>query len=324
MPKVSVIIPIYGVEKYIERCVRHLLEQTLDDMEFIFVNDCTKDNSIIILNKVIREYPSRLSQISLINHEYNKGLPQARRTGLQQASGEYIIHCDSDDWPDNNLYEIMYNEAVRNDYDVVVCDRFETDGQSGKRYKGLTTDNVSDLILDMMYVRCGWQVWNKMIKRTIYDSNVVFPTFAMGEDMVIMLQLLTSCKKVGYVSGAVYNYFLNNESIVRKLTEETCVKQYKQMMTNISILEEFLNKKGVINYYAQGINHIKFKIKGLMLPLLGREDYYKEYKNLYRGVEYTIIKDKRSSFKERLLATLIILGLFPYPRNKYSYLIEKQ
>ena len=82
MPKVSVIIPVYGVEKYIERCARSLFEQTLEDMEFIFVNDCTKDNSIDILLRVIDEYPKRKSQVHILNHEFNKGLPVARQTGI--------------------------------------------------------------------------------------------------------------------------------------------------------------------------------------------------------------------------------------------------
>ncbi len=97
MLKVSVIIPVYGVEKYIERCTRSLFEQTLDDMEFIFVNDCTKDNSIAIIERIAEEYPLRKSQIHILNHQVNKGLPIARQTGLRVATGEYIAHCDSDD-----------------------------------------------------------------------------------------------------------------------------------------------------------------------------------------------------------------------------------
>ena len=94
-PFVSVIVPIYGVEKYIERCARSLLEQTIENIEYIFVNDCTKDNSIAILESVIKEYPHREHQVRIIHHGTNKGLPQARKTGLLNAHGEYIAHCDN-------------------------------------------------------------------------------------------------------------------------------------------------------------------------------------------------------------------------------------
>lgn len=122
MPKVSVVIPVYGVEKYIERCARSLFEQTLDDIEYIFVNDCTKDRSIDILNEVINDYPARKQQIRIVHHEKNKGLPFARQSGWQVATGEYVANCDSDDWVDLNLYEMMYKEAIEKNADIVVSD----------------------------------------------------------------------------------------------------------------------------------------------------------------------------------------------------------
>ena len=107
MIKVSVIIPIYGVEQYIERCATSLFEQTLDNVEFIFVNDCTKDKSIENLKKVIEKYPKRKNYIQIINHNENFGLPTARRTGLGYVHGEYVAHCDSDDWLEPNAYETL-------------------------------------------------------------------------------------------------------------------------------------------------------------------------------------------------------------------------
>ena len=111
--KVSVCIPVYGVEKYIEKCARSLFEQTMQDgIEFIFVNDCTKDRSIEILEQVLAEYPHRKEQTRIIHHEKNRGLVAARNTGLAYASGEYIIHCDSDDWVELDMYEKMYKKAI--------------------------------------------------------------------------------------------------------------------------------------------------------------------------------------------------------------------
>ena len=120
--KVSVCVPIYGVEKYIEQCVRSLMEQTMTDgIEFIFVNDCTKDKSMSILNQVLEEYPHRIDQVKIIEHEVNKGLPSARNTALNEAKGEYIVHCDSDDWVEPTMYESMYNKAKISNADIIGC-----------------------------------------------------------------------------------------------------------------------------------------------------------------------------------------------------------
>ena len=105
--KVSVVIPVYGVEKYIERCVRTLFGQTLDDMEFIFVNDCTPDCSIDLLCSVLEEFPQRKEQVRIINQPHNMGAAKAREVGIKAATGEYIIHCDSDDWVDCDMYRQM-------------------------------------------------------------------------------------------------------------------------------------------------------------------------------------------------------------------------
>lgn len=134
MPKVSVIIPVYGVEKYIERCARSLFEQTLDDIEFIFVNDCTLDNSINVLETTLEEYPKRKSQVQIINFEQNQGAAKAREIGMKTANGEYIIHCDSDDWVVKEAYETLYNIAKASESDMVICDWFETDGIQHKQY----------------------------------------------------------------------------------------------------------------------------------------------------------------------------------------------
>lgn len=112
-PKVSVIIPVYNVEPHIERCARSLFEQTLEEIEYIFVNDCTPDASMRILQNVLENYAQRKNQIIIINQPYNMGAAKAREIGIKAASGEYIIHCDSDDWVDKEMYRTMYEKAVK-------------------------------------------------------------------------------------------------------------------------------------------------------------------------------------------------------------------
>ena len=120
--KVSVIIPVYGVERYMGRCARSLFAQTMTrGIEFIFVDDCTQDRSIEILRNTLEEYPERHAQVTILKHSSNKGLAATRKTGVRAARGEYIIHCDSDDWVEPDMCRLMYEEAKRSDADMVVC-----------------------------------------------------------------------------------------------------------------------------------------------------------------------------------------------------------
>lgn len=128
MPKVSVIIPVYRTEKYIERCVRSLFNQTLDEIEYLFIDDCSPDNSIKILNNVLEDYPHRKEQVIIHRMSRNSGQAIVRNWGMQNATGEYVIHCDSDDWVDADMYRAMYDKAVEEHSDVVICDYAITNG----------------------------------------------------------------------------------------------------------------------------------------------------------------------------------------------------
>ena len=118
--KISVCIPVYGVEKYIERCARSLFEQTLlEDVEFIFVNDCTPDNSINILRSILTEYPHRISQTHIIEHAVNKGLSAARNSAVEAAKGKYVYHIDSDDFIEPQTLEALLQTAEMQNADIV-------------------------------------------------------------------------------------------------------------------------------------------------------------------------------------------------------------
>lgn len=119
---VSVLVPIYGVEKYIERCAVSLFEQTYEDIEYIFVNDCTKENSIAILKEVIERYPIRKPQVRIIEHEQNKGLGKARNTAVAAALGDFLVHIDSDDYVDVNMVTMLVEKQKEGNYDIVTGD----------------------------------------------------------------------------------------------------------------------------------------------------------------------------------------------------------
>ena len=122
MYKVTVVVPVYNAGLYIERCVRSLFDQTLADIEYVFVDDCSPDNSIAILESLLKEYPERAKSTKIIRHEKNTGQSGARRDGVLAATGDYIIHCDADDWVDLDMYQSMYEKAEAEGAEAVCCD----------------------------------------------------------------------------------------------------------------------------------------------------------------------------------------------------------
>ena len=324
MPKVSVIVPVYGVEKYIERCVRSLMGQTLKDMQFIFVDDCTPDNSINLLKDIIKDYPNRENQVVILYHDNNKGLPAARQTGIQAASGDYIAHCDSDDWVEANLYETMYNAAITQHADISVCNCFDSNGKVNiKERVGGYKDVITDCIDDMLHGKMWWSLCNKLIKKEIYGCAIEYPKDGMGEDMCTVLQLMLYCKNIVYCPTVHYFYYINEESIMHYLTEEKCLSNFHQINRNVEIVINVYERNNVYDYFKNGLCFIAFKSKGHLHPLLGNKVYYKLWKSSYKGVDFNVVLNKKVSIKERLLALLSMIGLFPIPRGKYSYMLKK-
>ncbi|MDD6436886.1 MAG: glycosyltransferase family 2 protein [Prevotella sp.] len=319
--KLSVIIPVYGVGPYIERCARSLFEQTLDDIEYIFVDDCSPDRSIDILQNVANEYPERLGQIHIIRHPKNQGSAIARRSGMEAATGEYIIHCDSDDWPAKNAYKLMYDKAKIKNADLVVCNYSISDGMghlsTPERTSCLHSDRIS-FIRDMLYQKVKWSLCNKMFRRSLLQQyTITFPTQPMGEDSAITLQLAYYCKKIVHIDQALYFYFQRPGSIVNNSSTESLIKKFQQASDNSGIVRRFYEQKGMGAQLKDALNFMDFSAKMLLLPLLGRKGYYRKiWNSAFPGLEYRIIKDSHSPRKIRLKCLMIILHLYPGVTNK--------
>lgn len=316
MPKVSVIIPIYGVEKYIERCAQSLFKQTLDDIEYIFVDDCTPDNSIEVLKRVLEDYPQRKNQVKIVHHDKNQGLPIARQSGLKVATGEYIAHCDSDDWVDVTMYEKMYNKAIETGSDVVVCDYVTTDGGSLKKInKACHSVKPVEFLENMLLQRDPWSLCNKLFKRTAY-YNIVFPTGAMGEDMATTIQLIVRCHTMAYVSNPLYHYFYNSKSITKVITIDACVKKYEQLYDNSRIVLNFLDQTGLAGYMKEALVVYKHFIRTVLYPLVWKKEYYNIWNNSFSGLNRRTLLSKYISINEKLRIILTIIHLYPSKKHQ--------
>lgn len=217
---VSVIVPIYGVEKYIERCAESLMQQTLQEVEYIFIDDCSPDKSVNLLLSVLEKYPLRKSQTTILSHPQNLGLPAARNTGLRHATGEYIFHCDSDDFVDIELLQALYDVAKRDNADFVWSDFYiynKTVEYTESQKLSCDSINATKALEASLHGELAYNVWNKLVKRELYTAhNITFPSgYSMGEDMT-MLMLLARAQKVAYVPRPLYYYVRSNAGALTK------------------------------------------------------------------------------------------------------------
>lgn len=291
--KISVIVPFYGVEKYISRCAESLMCQTMqDDIEFIFVDDASKDNSLDVLKKVLLKYPERKKQVTILYHERNKGLPAARNTGLAVAKGKYIYHCDSDDYLAKDALEVLYRKAEENNSDIVYGDFYEI-MVNGNRYKKQPAyKNPLDAVKGMLTGYMDYNVWNKLVKRDLYlANNILFPAgYAMGEDLT-MIMLFSSALKVSFVSTPVYYYDRTNPGA---MTYSMSEEKQNALKHNVIMVENYLcGKYG--NALKIEIATLKLNLKWPFLISTDRISVYKEWSKWFPEANEYITSQSVSS-----------------------------
>lgn len=297
MVKVSVIVPIYKVERFIGHCAKSLMEQTLWDVEYIFVDDATPDGSMQVLRDVLKQYPQRKEQVTILTHEINKGLPAARNTGLSQAKGEYVFHCDSDDFVEADMLERLYAEAERKAADIVWCDWFLSFENSERYMKQPTYDTARAALKAMLGGAMKYNVWNKLVRCSLYEEyGVKFPSgYGMGEDMTMML-LFAHARKVAYLPKAFYHYVKLNTSAFSQTYSE---KHLQELRHNVATIEQELRKIAG-NELEQEIAFFKLDVKFpfLLLPDKKKRKIWNEW---YPEANRYILSNHNISFRSRFI-----------------------
>lgn len=312
MPKVSVIIPVYGVEKYIERCARSLFEQTLEDIEFIFVDDCTPDKSIEILKKIHEEYPHRKNQVIIHRMEKNSGQAAVRKWGMLNATGDYVIHCDSDDWVDITMYEKMYKKAVEEDSDVIICDYYKSDTINHTEIKVLKKPMDHDTYFRALLChKLQPSVWNKLVRRDLCKDNLVFPTQNMGEDLVLMVQIIKRSKKISYLSQPLYYYYSNAESITGLKSFENVKKRVLQLKENVLLIQKYLIEKGLDIKYKKEIVNLKIFTRTESFKCENDIQWQQFWNSIFQDLSiFDVITDKYTSVKHKILYILAEMEIY--------------
>ena len=261
MPNISVIVPVYKAETFIKRCAESLFQQTMKDgVEFIFVNDCTPDNSMQILKDVASGYPDRLHQIHYVNRSLNRGVSSSRNTGLALAKGEYIFYADADDCADSEMLADMYRAAKEHDADIVRCDFICSFSTYEQRINQNSEADPMECIKLLLSEKLHGALWTKLVKRTLYTDNEIFFYDGNWGDLRASVQLFYYAKKITYVSKAYYHYIQYN---LHSLSVKNLDKRLHDMMRQTDGIIEFLNSRNV--RMDKHIHYLKLATKQTLL-----------------------------------------------------------
>lgn len=238
--KVSVIMPMYNVSKVIKRAIESLYAQTLSGIELIFVDDCSKDDTLDTLKALLPQKEG--VQVKIVRHTENKGVAVARNTGLDHAIGEYIYYVDADDYIEPCTLEKLYNKTQESDADIVGCEWFLTFEKNERHMKQADVTTGTELFVKMAHGVMRWNLWLFLVKRSLYEANGFrfMEGMNMGEDMMVMMKLALHAHKVEMIHEPLYHYIQTNSS---SLTKNFNAYRY-QVTANVNAVEEYLKIQG--------------------------------------------------------------------------------
>ncbi len=246
MTKISVIVPVYNVEKYIRKCLESLVKQTLKEIEIIIVDDGSTDNSVQIIN----EYMQNNENIKYYKKE-NGGLSDARNYGMQFATGKYIAFLDSDDYIDVTTYEKMYEKAKKEDSDIVECNFYWNYGRKNKKDIGEIYDNRKQMIEKARVV-----AWNKLYKKELLEkTKLKFPKGLRYEDVEFFYKLVPNIQTVSFVKEPLIYYVQRKKSIINIQNEKNA-----DIFTVLNNVIKYYKEKHIYNDYKEELEYTYTRI----------------------------------------------------------------
>lgn len=293
--KISICVPIYNVEKYIKRCVVSLMEQTYDNIEYVFINDCTPDNSMVILQDTIAQYPNRINSVRIINLKENKGLSYVRNKAVEEATGDFIVHVDSDDWVEKNMVEVLVNEQQKHNADLVTCNYNSHNDDGSISVKDHFSDYENTPFKFIINGFHGYNIWGRLISRSLYGDNHIkcIAGCDIGEDLHTLPKLAYHAKKHVCVNQQLYHY--------NKINQHSLTSKEKSLTWNLQNLKSL---KNVRNYFLY-LDNTKFT--DIIIP--------SKLRFLYRFMKKCVKDGNKSCFK--LYSSELAETERKYPQYKY-------
>lgn len=299
-PKVSVIVPVYNAEPYLHRCLDSILNQTFIDFEVILVDDGSTDKSTAICD----EYTVKDDRFRVI-HQTNSGVSAARQAGLDAATGEYVIHADPDDWVESDWLLCLYEETIRTNADMVICDfeRVLKDKVVYYEQKPSSLDR-KDVLYDLIKGEISGVCWNKLIRRDCFLKYDVHFQLEMSlwEDLYVMCSLLMQDISISYISKMLYHYDTcsNDSSIIRFRKDD----HIRSCMFFINTFEPILNDAELDDAWYRLKSYVKKRIfltKGTLFSL----------KKTFPEINDRYISEKRKQ-NRCSIETFILMGIRGY------------
>ena len=233
--KLSVVIPIYGVEKYIARCVQSVLEQDYAAKELILVDDSSPDRSMAVVSSLLAQYPQ--TEVHIIHHPHNRGLAAARKTGIEAATGEYIVSVDGDDCLAPHALTEIAAKAVETQADIIRINAYFDWINTHRLYRGPWS---SDAQTYCRYLLSGYtlpSMWLHVVKRSLYEQTGIYPTegIDIGEDYLLMPRLCRMAHRIAYVDQGLYYYNQANSGSYMHRCSETYIRHLTQAMQALTV-----------------------------------------------------------------------------------------
>ena len=265
---ISVIIPVYNASVTLPHCLESLHKQTYRNLELLFVDDCSTDESLYILTSYAEQFAEIDFTIRILQHERNRGVAAARNTALKCATGDYIYYVDADDSIEPHTLECLVNEINHKGLDIVGHEWYLTFNSNARYMKQPAYTTSVEALRKMMGGVMRWNLWLFLVRRSLYVENDIRFTegLNMGEDMMVMMKLFICAGKVGIVHRPFYHYRQSNpESLTKIYSQEHII----QVANNVYEVEKYVNASAYADSLIEFIPFLKLNIK---LPLLITDD----------------------------------------------------
>lgn len=297
--KVSIIIPVYNVAPFLDKCLSSCVNQTFQDIEIIVVNDGSRDES----SQIIAAYAAIDDRIKVITKE-NQGLIYARKSGLEVACGEYVFHLDGDDYIEPNAIEILYEEAIKQDADYVVANYYDVLGNErhevwrNSRMKGLSGEAFF-----LCMLRGGYELWARLMRRSLCD-DIIYKPVVNGEDLFTTMQIVLKVKKPVVVDACLYNYVKRTGSLTNRNEEIMWKSKFYMIRSVFSLLDVYPYTQPIrervylmfFSFFLECISLKKMEVKTILY------DYYWNKKEV-----------KAFLWRKRIDFYLMINAFFVFP-----------
>lgn len=307
-PRLSILVPVYNVSTHIAKCADSLFNQTLDDIEFIFVNDATPDNSIDLLIQALDKYPMRKAHTHIIHHTKNSGSAAAKNTALDHATGKYILFVDSDDYVDADMAECLLYKAEAENADIVVSDIYLEYPDKSILVKERVSANRDDRFVDMIQNEHSHGfMCNKLVKRELYLMPECRLPMGLNyyEDLHVMTRLYFFAQKVCKIEKAFYHYIQYNANAITKTKSRM---HFENVVRFWSLLDKFMSDKKIDRQFGEQTAFPKVRSKVRLMIDTHDKHLRKEFANIFLDQE----KTERKHFKhgEQLMLFLVRNGFF--------------